>query len=171
MRYRYMAALALLAVVVGCDDEPRGVAGLVAPIALASDGVRAYVVQEPGGTPERVTLTIHVEAKGIPVAAYQGKLQFDAEALEILDASAPSEDGTRLVNPSAGPGIVRFAGFAAESFAHTMAVTLVVKPLKPLELANLLATLDVVGEVSGTAVAKDRVVVQRGVFTTTAALR
>ncbi|CAN5389182.1 hypothetical protein BH09GEM1_BH09GEM1_38880 [soil metagenome] len=166
MRQGYIAGLMLLVAVAGCEDDKAK--GLLAPAALPTQAVRAYVVQEPGATAEKVTLTIHVEARGIPVAAYQGKLEFDADALEIIDASTPGEDGTRIVNAKAHPGVVKFAGFSAEAFLHTAAVTLVVKPKKPLELANLLATLDVVGEAKGTQVAKEHVLLQKGVFTTIA---
>jgi len=166
MHRKYIAALVLLTTLAACEDDKAK--GLVAPAALPTQAVRAYVVQEPGATADKVTLTIHVEARGIPVAAYQGKLEFEPGSLEILEATTPSEDGTRIVNAKARPGVVKFAGFAAESFAHTAAVTLVVKPKKALELANLLATLDVVGEAKGTQVAKEHVIVQKGVFTTIA---
>jgi hypothetical protein len=66
---------------------------------------------------------------------------------------------------SAGPGLVKFAGFSTEVFGQTAAVRLVVKPLKPIALANLVASLDVVGEVSGTAVANDRLLQARGIYT------
>ncbi len=166
MRKGYIAGLMLLAVAAGCEEDR--MKGLIAPAALPTQAVRAYVVQEPGGTSEKVTLTIHVEARGIPVAAYQGKLEFDATALDILEATTPSDDGSRIVNAKVRPGVVKFAGFAPEAFTHTAAVTLVVKPKKPLELANLLATLDVVGEAKGTRVTKEHVRVEKGLFTTTA---
>ena len=166
MQRKYIAALVLVTTLAACDEDKTK--GLIAPAALPTQAVRAYVVQEPGATADKVTLTIHVEAKGIPVAAYQGKLEFDPAALEIVEATTPSEDGTRIVNAKARPGVVKFAGFAAEAFAHTAAVTLVVKPKKALELANLLATLDVVGEAKGVQVAKEHVIVQKGVFTTIA---
>jgi hypothetical protein len=166
MRKGYLAGLMLLAVVAGCEEDK--MKGLVAPAALPTQAVRAYVVQEPGGTSEKVTLTIHVEARGIPVAAYQGRLEFDASALDILEATTPTDDGSRIVNPKVRPGVIKFAGFAPEAFAHTAAVTLVVKPKKPIDMANLLATLDVVGEAKGTRVAKEHVIVEKGVFTTIA---
>lgn len=163
MRYHGLLVLALIAAA-GCDDRTQAVPLLTAPPALASSGVRAYVVQEPGGTPDRVTLTIHVESMDVPVAAYQGQLQFDADAMQIIDATTPS-DGNRIVNAaSAGPGVVKFAGFSTDAFAHTAAVQIIVRPLKSIEDAHLLATLDVVGEVAGIAVARDRIIQQRGIF-------
>lgn len=168
---RYCGLLVLvLAASAGCDDEVQKMAGLVAPAPLASMGVRAYVVREPGGTEDRVTLTIYVDSKDVGVAAYQGRFEYDAGALEISEATTPS-DGTRIVNTAAGPGQVRFAGFAAEGFAKTAAARLVVRPLKPLEQANFLVTLDVVGEASGAAVAKERMVPLRGIFTSKAAIQ
>ena len=164
MRYRGMLVLTLVAAA-GCDDRPPVAGGLLAPVPLTSAGARAYVVQEAGGTADRVTLTIHVDAKDIPIAAYQGRLQFDPDALEIIEATTPS-DGTRLVNAAtAGPGLVKFAGFSTEVFGQTAAVRLVVKPLKPIAMANLVASLDVVGEVSGAAVTKDRLLQARGIYT------
>ncbi len=162
---RYQGLLVLAVVVAGCDDGSHAVPALTAPPALTASGVRAYVVQEPGGTADRVTLTIHVDSKDVPVAAYQGQLEFDAAAMQVLDATAPS-DGNRLVNAaSAKSGVVRFAGFSTDVFAHTAAAQIVVHLTKSIEEAHLLATLDVVGEVTGSAVAKDRVVQQRGIFT------
>ena len=163
MRQGYIAGLMVLVAVAGCEDDKTK--GLVAPPVLPTQAVRAYVVQEAGATADKVTLTIHVEARGIPVAAYQGKLEFDADAFDIIEASTPGEDGTRIVNAKAHPGVVKFAGFAAEAFLHTEAVTLVVKPRKPLALANLVATLDVVGESKGIQVPREHVLLEKGVFT------
>lgn len=164
MRFQGLIVLALAAAA-GCDDRTQAVPALTAPPAFTGTGVRAYVVLEPGGTADRVTLTIHVDAKDVPVAAYQGQLQFDADAMQILDATAPS-DGNRIVNAaSAGPGVVRFAGFSTDAFTQTAAAQVVVHLTRPIEEAHLLATLDVVGEVTGAAVAKDRVMQQRGIFT------
>ena len=161
---RYQGLLVLAVVLAGCDDGTHAPA-LTAPPALTASGVRAYVVQEPGGNADRVTLTIHVDSKDVPVAAYQGQLEFDASAMQILEATTPS-DGNRLVNAaSAKSGVVRFAGFSTDVFAHTAAAQIVVHLTKSIEEAHLLATLDVVGEVTGSAVAKDRVVQQRGIFT------
>ena len=164
MRHHSIAVLTLVASM-GCTERPNGALALTSPAPLVSAGVRAYVVQEPGGTADRVTLTIHVDAKDIPLASYSGRVQFDKDALEILEATTPS-DGTRLVNAvSAGPGLVTFAGFSTDVFTQTAAVRLVARPLKPIVLANLLAILDVVGETSGTAVSAQRIVQQRGIFT------
>lgn len=163
MRYQRLLVLAL-AVAAGCDDRTQAVPTLMAPPEFTGTGVRAYVVQEPGGTADRTTLTIHVDASGVPVAAYQGKLQFDTDAMQILEATTPG-DGNRIINAaSAGPGVVKFAGFSTDVFAQSAAATIVVRLTRPIEEAHLLASLDVVGEVSGTAVASERVMLQRGVF-------
>src|SRR5205085_12313913 len=127
-------------------------------------GVRAYVVQEPGATADRATLTIRLQSKDLGVAAYQGRLEFDKDAIEILEATSPTDDGTRLVNPNAGPGVLKFAGFATESFSGNIAVKLVVRPIKPLDQANFVATLDVAGESNGSAVQASRMMPGRGLY-------
>lgn len=163
MRYRGLMILTVVALA-ACNDDAQP-AALVAPPAMTTTGVRAFVVREPGGTDEKVTLTIHIDNKGVGIAAYQGRLEFDAGAFDVIEANTPA-DGSRLVNAEmAKTGVIRFAGFSPEDFTKTAAVQLVVKLNKPLDAANLVATLDVAGEATGTAIAKDRMIVQRGIFT------
>jgi hypothetical protein len=170
MWQRRVLALAVVMVAgTACDDSKEAPAAvMLAPQPMESRGVRAYVVQEPGGTANRVTLTIRIQSKDVGVAAYQGRLEFDKDAFEIIEATAPSGDGTRLVNASAAPGLLRFGGFAAEKFAGNTAVTLIVRPIKPLEQANLLASLDVAGEPDGTAIQKPLMPAQKGYYTSVA---
>jgi hypothetical protein len=163
MQYHVLMAAAFIAAV-GCKDRRPVAAELMAPPPLTTPSARAYVVQEPGGLVDRIALTIHVEAKGIPIAAYQGRLQFDVEAFEIIEATTPG-DGTRLVNATtAGRGVVTFAGFSTTEFGNTAAVRLVVRPIKPVAAANLCATLDVVGEANGASLTKDKLVTTRGTY-------
>ena len=157
----------MLVAAAGCSDQKPATAP-TGPTPLTSTAARVYVIQEAGGTAERVTLTIHVDTKDIPMAAYQGRLQFDADAMQIIESSTPS-DGTRLVNTAAGAGLVKFAGFTTDVFTQTAAATLVVKPLKSLDMANLTASLDVVGEVSGKAVPKSRLLPASGIYSAAAA--
>lgn len=163
MRARHLLAV-LLGSIAACEQSAP-----VNPIVPAPEpiGVRAYVVEEPGGTPDRITLTIHVRGQGVDVAAYQGRLEYAADAMEILESSAPG-DGTRLVNPKAGAGIVRFAGFSTATFASTAAATLVVHPLKPLAQANLVTSLQIAGRSSGSAVSKSLLVPQAGLLSAAA---
>ena len=156
-------SVVLLAVCVAACDSPTQAGSITAP-AMMSAGVRTYLVQEPGGTSERTTFTIHVEAKDLPLAAYQGRLEFDASAMEIIDASTPS-DGTRLVNAtSAGPGVVRFAGFSGTAFGQTAAVTLVVRLRKSIDETKMMTVLGVAGEELGTTVSMNRVSQLRGIW-------
>ncbi len=166
MKYRNAIALSMLAVLAAaCDDEkPAPAPALLAPTPIDGQGVRAYVVQEPGATADRVTLTIRIQSKDLGVAAYQGRLEFDKDAIEIIEATSPSDDGTRLVNPNAGVGMLKFAGFATEKFTGNTAATLIVHPLKPLDQANFVATLDVAGESNGSAVQAARLMPARGLF-------
>ena len=69
-------------------------------------------------------------------------------------AQSGTRVGTRIVNAKARPGVVKFAGFYEEAVLHTAAVTRVVKPKKPLELATRLDTRDVVGSGKRTRAAK-----------------
>lgn len=163
MTYRRTVGPIVLAVLLSACNDSTPASPLAAPEALASGAAHAYVVQEPGSSADRVTLTIRVVGKDVSLAAYQGRLEYTSGSLVILEATVPS-DGTRLVNASAGPGVVKFAGFSTDAFASTVAATLVVKPLQRLELLNLRATLDVAGERTGAAVAKSGLVPTAGVY-------
>jgi hypothetical protein len=167
MRFRTLFVLTMIAGA-GCNDAAAPSAAVIAPLPLGGSAVRSYVVQESGSTADRVLLTIHVDSRDVGVAAYQGHLSFDPGSLEITEATTPS-DGNRLVNASAGAGLVRFAGFAEERFGSTAAVHLVVKPLKSLDLANIVVSLDVVGQATGIAVSKEKIVATRGLYTAAAA--
>lgn len=165
---RTIAFAALTMGAVACDGTPVTAPAMLAPPPLEARGVRAYVVEEMGGTADRVTLTIRIQSKDVGVAAYQGRLEFDPSVVEILEATVPSGDGTRLVNAAAGPGTLRFAGFATEKFTGATAVTLVVHPLKPLAQANFLTSLDVAGEANGTALQQPLMLPQKGFYTAAA---
>lgn len=166
MRNHMMFTLALAAAATtACDDTATAPLPLPPQITVETGTVIAYIVQEAGGTPDRVTLTLHVQGKDVPVAAYQGALEFDPAAMEVIEATAPG-DGSRLVNAQAGPGLLKFAGFSAEPFTGTTAVRLVVRPITSIAAANLRPTLAVVGEATGTAVAKDRMLATPGVLVT-----
>lgn len=145
------------------ENSSRGaVTGPVRPGA----GVHAYVAREPGGTAERVTLTLHLATRDVALASYQGRLQFDAAALDVLEVTAPDGDGTRLVNASAaGEGVIRFVGYAERGFARTPALQLVVRPRRALDEAALLPVLEVVGDADGAAVPADRLSATPGVTT------
>jgi hypothetical protein len=159
-RWRTIGLALTTTALMGCDD---GNAVLPVQPTLEEGHVTTYLVQEPGGTADRVTLTVHVAGKNVPVAAYQGTLKFAADALEILEATTPG-DGSRLVNARAGAGLVRFAGFSTDRFTQTPAVQLVVRPLRPLESAQLAVSLQVVGEVTGAAVQASRLVAAPGLY-------
>ncbi len=167
MRYRILITAALVAGA-ACNEDSQP-AALVGPPPMEATGVRAYVVQEPGGATDRVTLTVHVDSKSLGVAAYQGRLSFDPGAFELIEATTP-DDNSRIVNSTTtAEGYIRFAGFAAEKFDGTLALRLVVRPIKPLDAANMVASLEVVGEATGVAVAKEKLITQRGIFTKVAA--
>jgi hypothetical protein len=169
MWYRRVIALTLVAVAVtACDDEKAAAPALVAPQPIEGQGVRAYIVREAGATADRAVLTIRVQAKDIGMAAYQGRIEYNPDAIEILDATTPQEDGTRLVNPNAGAGMIKFGGFATEAFSGNTAATLTVRVKTSLDDANFVATLDVAGEATGTAVQANKMMAQRGYYTAVA---
>lgn len=88
------------------------------------------------------------------LGAYEGRLQFDPTVLAV-DSAIAGRDGSRFVNPAdANKGVIRFAGFTPTGFSSVDAVRIVGRALKPIEQAQLTATLGVAGDLNGKAVPK-----------------
>jgi hypothetical protein len=96
---------------------------------------------------------VRLEQNALALGAYQGVLHFDANALELMNASAPG-DGYRLVNSeNAASGVVRFAGFATAGFSAANALTLELKRRSgSLSSAAPTARLEIAGALNGAAI-------------------
>lgn len=152
MRLLYPTLLAVL--VFGCADEPTGTPA--EPVAM-DDGVRpAVLVSQPEAGVAIVR--IRIDAQSLELGAYQGRFTYDPAALDLLNASMPS-DGYRVMNTNGAVdnGLIRFAGFTVERFESPMVLELEFQVHDPAALDKMSAVLDVVGSVEGVAVAPDRI--------------
>jgi len=137
---------------------------LAAVLAAAVPTLRVEITSALGPSPGLATLQVHLRPTDMALGAYQGSLHYESGALSIMSISAPGKDGTRMFNAAdSAKGVVRFAGFTTTGFTGTVALTLVVRPARPLGRAGLVAAVDVAGDVDGKAVAKERLIPARGV--------
>ena len=117
--------------------------------------VQVVIQQDTHVPADSAVFYVRVVGNGVPVAAYQGSLTFDASAIDFKVAETPtgSTGEFRIVNSTElASGVVRFAGFATEHFTDTEAFRLE-GHFKPGKLtANLVGKLDVAGETSGAAI-------------------
>jgi hypothetical protein len=163
------AALAISAVVgAGCYERP-----VVPHDALSASiprGTVQMIVQQESSSGDELTFVVHLAANGIKVGAYQGELTFVPGALTLIGETTPQADGEfHLVNPAGFEhGSVKFAAYTtADAFSSTEAFRFRAKAEKPLAEAALTARLDVVGEPTGSAVAKNRVLASHGILDAT----
>jgi hypothetical protein len=159
---RIALVAACLVASTACDDEERKVS-LLDPIPPGT--VQAVVERVAEYGRDSVLLRLHVASKDVQFGAYEGALRFDAAALEVLDVRAAVADGEhRVINSErAAEGIIRFAVFGTEALVETRVFDVLARPKLGLDAANLVATLTVVGEVSGTALQTERIRVNDGV--------
>ena len=139
--------------VFGCGDEPTA----MPPEPAVEDGsVRAAVLVSRPSDGVAV-IRIRIDAQSLQLGAYQGRFTYDPAALELLDASAPS-DGYRVMNThGAGDGLIRFAGFTVERFESPSVLTLEFRVHDSAALDKLSVVLDAIGSVEGQAVPEDRI--------------
>lgn len=129
----------------------------------AAPSVQVSVVRSPQSTAQRVVLVVRVDGKGMVLGSYEGRLSFDPAAF-ALDSAIVGRDGSRFVNAAeAKSGAIRFAGFTTNGFTSTDAVTLIGRPLKPLEQSHVMASIRVAGDLDGRAVPKAGLIGATGV--------
>ena len=174
MKTRYLAvAVASVALVAaGCQDDHPVAPAPALTTTVPRGGVQAAIQQEPLATDGSITFVVRVMTKDVVMSSYQGTVSFAPGALQLVSAKAPqSADGEAYFLNSAefAAGRIRFASFTAKSFVGTdagngvEAFRFTVRPLRPLEQANLVATLDIVGKETGVGVAADRLYASPGV--------
>lgn len=127
---------------------------------LVPDGQAQVMLQQlPGPMPGTLTFVVRVVARLDGVASYQGEVTFTPEAFELLGTTTPqAADGEMyLLNAQAAQGRLRFSALTTEQFSTDEAFRFTVRPTRPVDQAGLTASLAVVGNVDGTAVATSRV--------------
>ena len=127
---------------------------------LVPEGETQVMLQQiPGPTEGTLTYVVRVVTRLEGVASYQGEVTFVPGALEMLSSRTPAgEDGEMfLVNAQGAQGRLRFSAFTTERFSTDEAFRFTVRPTGPVDAAHLAASLAVVGDVRGTAVAPSRV--------------
>jgi hypothetical protein len=126
--------------------------------AIASDG--------------SITFSIRVLANQVGVSAYQGAITFAPGAFELVSADTPPSVGGEghLINTEGfDEGRVRFAAFTPTTFHESTngdgveALRLTVRPLRPVDDADLVAELDVVSGETGVSVQANRVLTSSGI--------
>jgi hypothetical protein len=155
-----MLLMFVVAAVGSCREVP-----LLAPFpgaeaAAPTASVRADIVE---GAPEAdglLTFAVRVRSRDLSLSAFQGVLTFAPGAFELVSMSTPQRGGeTYLFNPEEfSAGRVRFAALSPTTFADALAgdgveaLRVTVRPLRPIDEANLSATLDVAGRESGASI-------------------
>jgi hypothetical protein len=107
------------------------------------------------------------------VSAYQGAITFAPGSFELVAADAPPSSSSgegHLVNAEGfAQGRIRFAAFTPTTFRETAsgdgveALRLTVRPLRPIDDSNLVASLDVVSGETGISVQANRVLSSSGI--------
>ncbi len=124
---------------------------------LLEDGtVRVNVLAEPLASGITVT-TLMIDAKSLELGAYQGRFRFDPDVLELIEVTMP-EDNYRFVNANrAAEGEIRFAGFTVTEFESPVALVMRFKRKRELRLKDMRAELEVVGDILGEQVKRERI--------------
>ena len=141
---------ALTLVVAACAERPLTSASPAASRPpLARDGVRAGLALVDSAA-SLATVVVTVDARGMEVGAYSGRVAYDSARLELLSATVP-QDGSRFSN-AAERGVVRFAGFTTDAFRSDTAAALTFRVHDWRALRALRATLAKAGTTTGKAV-------------------
>jgi hypothetical protein len=157
MKTRWLVLSGLL-VALGCAEEATEPGNELMP--LAEGTVQVNVVAKPGVDGITVT-TLMIEAQALALGAYQGRFRFDPEVLELIDYSLPDGD-YRFVNANgADEGEIRYAGFTVEAFESPVALVLRFRTKRALTMEDMRAELEVVGDVLGREVKRERILEPR----------
>ena len=169
---RRLAVAASLVLIAACQDEtiapPRE-----APIIPVPLGAVQAVIQQEATTPDGlVTFVIRVLANNLTVSSYQGSVTFAPGSFELIEKRTPTASGmTAVLNADAfAEGRIRFAALTPTQFdsiaggSGVEAFRFTVRPLRPVEESNLVATLDVVGTDVGASIGADRMLASPGVM-------
>lgn len=155
---RTIGTLPLLAVLACRDTSPTEATVDLSPLVPQGEA-QVMLQQIPGPTEGTLTYVVRVVARLDSMASYQGDVTFAPGAFELLSTRTPTgADGEMfLVNAEPAQGRLRFSAFTTDRFSTDEAFRFSVRPTGPVDAAHLAASLAVVGDVSGTAVAPGRV--------------
>jgi hypothetical protein len=123
-------------------------------------------MQQEAASGDELTLVARVVGNGVDVGAYQGEVDFVPGTLELIGTTTPTvENELHIVNPATfAQGRIRFAAYTtASKFTSSEAFTLRVKAVHALSDAAIVGKLEVVGEPTGRAVAKTKLLASRGI--------
>lgn len=158
---------AVLVVALACSEDhvvgptPAGVDDVATP--GADSGVQIAVAADPFEAGQQV-LRILVVPSELALGSYQGRVTFDPEQFELMDARVP-DGGFRVVNTEpAAEGLIRFAGFTVDGFGETEVLALRFRTTRPIEPTEVTLELEVAGTLEGEAVPRPRLSVMRGAF-------
>jgi hypothetical protein len=165
-------AMAALAVVAACDSESTSASSGPLVVDVPAGAVQAAVQRAIPNADGSVTYSVRVMAKDVKVSSFSGTVTFEPGAFELVSVGKPTQnDESHIVNQTDfANGQIRFAVFTPtvlsgiDSGAGVEAFSFTVKPLRPESAANVVASLDVVGKETGTAVAAERIFASPGVM-------
>jgi hypothetical protein len=169
---RTAALTVSIAFVSGCQSDGPSAPGTPLSSLPPSGAVQAVVQQQPVAKDGNVTFVVRILSNGVGVSAYQGDITFEPGAFALVSMSAPDgvDGDAHVLNSSEfATGRIRFAAFTPTAFVGTNtgdgleAFRFTVKPAASTALANVVATLGVVGTEDGAAISTDRVLASRGV--------
>lgn len=179
MKKLYLEVLFLAsAIVAGCSgDSPVAEHQQVDQqplVASVPPGVVQSAIQQgPVASDGSITFSVRVLANQVGVSAYQGAVTFAPGAFELVSADPPASAGGEghLINTNDfAQGRIRFAAFTPTTFRETTigdgveALRITVRPLRPIDDANLVATLDVVSGETGVSVQPARLLSSQGII-------
>ncbi len=163
------------AVATACQGDHPAAPGPTPGTIIPHGTVQATIQQEPLAADGSVTFIVRVMTNGVVMSSYQGSVTFAPGAFELVSVKAPqSTNGEAyfLNSSEFANGRIRFASFTPNHLpAPTRgtgieAFRFTVRAARPLEQANLLATLDIVGQDTGVGVAADRLYASPGIYDT-----
>jgi hypothetical protein len=176
MKRLYLGLLLAPAIAAGCGGD-NAVAGRNQTnqplISSVPPGVVQPAIQQGPLAPDgSITFSVRVLSNQVGVSAYQGAVTFAPGAFELVSADAPAGaggDGYLINTDEFASGRIRFAAFTPTTFRETTsgdgveAMRLTIRPLRPVDDANIVAALDVVSGETGISVQANRVLPSSGV--------
>jgi len=162
---RALFATAVLVAVAACYERaPAGPDQRL--ISAVPDGAVQVVLQQESVSGNELTLVARIIGNGIDVGAYQGEIKFVPGSLELVGVTTPTADNEmHIVNPAQfAQGRLRFAAYTtASKFTSSEAFTVRVRTAHALADAQIVGSLEVVGEPAGRAIAKNKLLASRGI--------
>lgn len=135
-------------------------------ISAVPAGAVQVIVQQESSSGDELTLVARVVGNDVKVGAYQGEVTFVPGTLELLGVETPTVDNEmHIANPATfKQGKIRFAAYTtASAFTSSEAFRVRVKAVHSLADASLVGKLEVVGEPTGHAVSKTKLLSSRGI--------